>query len=162
MIVAVIAVRMVQVAVHDVVHVISVRNRGVSAARAMLVCFVVSAASVRRCASRWVLAANRKYVLLDGGSVLMVQVTIVQIIDVPFVPDACVPTSRTVHMRVALVMRRHVTHLLFEIDAPTPHSVRGHGPAHFVPDRRRVDLQVRKKYGFFHVVGQSAARREVA
>jgi hypothetical protein len=106
-IVAVIAVRMMQVAVHQVVHVIAMRDGLVPATRSVLVALVVTAAVMARSASRGVGAADRQRMFLDRVAVLVVQMAVVQAIDVPFVDDPRVPAVGAVRVRVPFMVFRH-------------------------------------------------------
>lgn len=104
MIVAVIAVRMVQVAVHQVIDMIAVRNCLVAAAGAVPVAFFVMAAVMTRRATGRVRAADCQGMLLDAAGSHVVQMPVVQVIDVAFVPDRRVTAARAVLMSVIGVM----------------------------------------------------------
>ncbi len=127
MVIAMAAVRMVQMAVHDVVGVIAVRDRLMAAIGAMFVRFFVSAAIVGRSASRRVGGGDFKRVLFDRAALQVVQVAVVQVIDVSLVHDARVSAGRTMLMRVTFMMVCHVNHLLAWKYAPGRPS-QWHGP----------------------------------
>jgi hypothetical protein len=76
-VVAVVAVDVVQMAVHQVVHVVAVRDRLMATARAVPVPFGVPAAIVGRGAARRVRAGDRQVVLLDAVRRHVVQVAVV-------------------------------------------------------------------------------------
>jgi len=103
MIVAVIAVRVVQVPVNEVINVVAVRHRLVTAPRAVPVVLVMLSAIVVRCAVRRVGGAYRHRVLLDAALAVVVQVAVVQVVNVALVLDAGVPATRAVLMVVILV-----------------------------------------------------------
>ena len=107
MIVAVVAVRMVQVAVHEVINVVSVRHGFVAAARTMLVPLLMLAASVIGSAVRGIRAGDRQLVLLDAALGPVVQMAVVEVIDVALVLDGGVAAIQAVVVRVSLVMRAH-------------------------------------------------------
>jgi hypothetical protein len=87
-IVAMAAVRVMQVAVDEVVDVIAVRHRGMPATRAVYVTGFVARAGVSRRAGGRILGVDRQYVLFDlaAGDRVM-QVAVVQVVDVIAVLD---------------------------------------------------------------------------
>jgi hypothetical protein len=102
-IVAVIAVLVVQVRFHHVVEVISVRHREVTTGRAVDMRPVVPAARVRGSAARCVGAADRERVLIDVVTVHVVQVPIMEVIDVILMPHSRVAAVRAVLVGVIFV-----------------------------------------------------------
>src|SRR6516164_254630 len=102
MIVAVVAVRMVQVAVHEVINVVSVRHGFVAAARTMLVPLLMLAASVIGSAVRGIRAGDRQLMLLDAALGPVVQMAVVEVIDVALVLDGGVAAIQAVVVRVSL------------------------------------------------------------
>jgi hypothetical protein len=111
-VVAVVAVRVVQVPVHQVVDVVAVGGCCVAAAGAMLVGFLVTAAVMAWSASGRVRRVDCQGMFLDLAAVLVVQVAVVQVIDVAIMQDGGVPAVRAVLVGVALVVSRHVNRLL--------------------------------------------------
>jgi len=107
MIVTMIAMRMMKVAVHDVVNVVAVGNRRVTAVGAVLVGLVVGFASMAWCATRRIGRVHGKDVFFHIAAVLVVQMAVVEIIDVPFVQDAGVSAVGTVFVGMVFVMSRH-------------------------------------------------------
>jgi hypothetical protein len=103
-IVAVVAVGMVQMPVHQVIDVVAVRHRFVAAVRAMLVGLVVLAAGVLGCARGRVGAADRQLVLLDAPLAHVVQVAVVQVVNMVAVLYGRVTAIESVLVRVSLVM----------------------------------------------------------
>jgi hypothetical protein len=96
MVVAVIAVGMVQVALDQVIEVIAVRHRLVAAPRTVSVAGLV-ALVVAGCAALGVLRADLQRVFLhQRGADRMVQVAVVQVIDVPLVLDGDVAAAGAV------------------------------------------------------------------
>ena len=79
-------------------------------------------------AARGVGRADREGVLLDLAAVLVVQMAVVQVIDVPLVHDGRVAAVGTVLVGVVFVMRRHVN-LLQGVAAPGPFPARWRVPA---------------------------------
>jgi hypothetical protein len=97
-IVAVVAVRMVQVAVHQIVDVIAVRYRLVAASRAVHVVGVMALALMVRRAGIRVLVGHLDDVLIHVVIVGVVQMAIVEIVDVAVVQDAGMAAVRAVLM----------------------------------------------------------------
>ena len=106
-IIAVIAVRVMQVTIYEIIDVIAMRHRGVAAVRAVLVRLLVPLASVLRRAVGRIGRADFERVFLDLVSLHVMQVAIVQVIDMAFVHDARVAAAWAVLMSVPLVMVRH-------------------------------------------------------
>jgi hypothetical protein len=101
-VVAVIAVRMVQVAVDEIVDVIPMRHRFVAAAGSVNVARVVAAAA-RRALVR-IFGAHFEPVLVYMIAVRMMQMTVMQIINVIVVIDCSMSTVRAMLMVVVSVM----------------------------------------------------------
>ena len=107
-VVAVVAMRMVEMAIDHIIDVIAVRDLFVSAARAML----MAALDFRR-ATRRICRINRNHVLVDVIGVDMVQVAVVEIIDMPRVADSGMATICTVLVGVVdVVLFRASSHIL--------------------------------------------------
>jgi len=100
----VVAVRMVQVPVHEVIDVVAVRDGLVAAAGAVLVIGVVPAAFVFRRALVGILAADVNHVLVDVVLVRMVQVPVMQVIDVAVMNDRGMPAARAVNVVMIRVL----------------------------------------------------------
>jgi hypothetical protein len=111
-VVAVVAVRMVQVPIYQVVGVVAVGNSGVAAVWAVLVVLLVTATIVVWRANGWVRRVDGQGMLLDRAAVLVVQVAVMQVINVPLMQNAGVPAAGAVLVRVTLVVSRHVNRLL--------------------------------------------------
>jgi hypothetical protein len=109
-VIAVIAVRMVQVRADEVIEMIAVRHRRVAAARPVHVRRLVIGARMARRARVGVLLADREHVLIEVVAVRMMQVSVVQVIDVVSVPQRLMSTSLPVNVGVrfvsAVVMHR--------------------------------------------------------
>lgn len=118
MIVAVVAVRMVQVALDEVVHVVTVGHGFVAAARAVLVVGGVALAVVRRSARFGILRADLDRMLVIVALVGVMEVAVVQIVDVTVVFDGSVPAAGAVDMLVVL-MDYMFGHDLHSLDLPT-------------------------------------------
>lgn len=101
MIVAVIAVRVVQVSVDQVVDVIAVGNRFVAAAGSVLMLVLVLGGGVPCCAAVRVFVIDRDPVLIDVTLVRMVQMPVVEIVGVTVVADGEMTAVRPVFVVVA-------------------------------------------------------------
>jgi hypothetical protein len=103
-IVAVIRVRVMEVAVDDVVGVVTVRDGVVTARRAVdVVLLVARAGAVLRSAAGGVLSVDRERVLVDVVAVCMMEMTVVQEVLVPVVLDLLVAAVSAVLMVVSFV-----------------------------------------------------------
>lgn len=105
MIIAVIAVDVVQVTVDHVVDVVTVWDRFVPTPRPVNVPRLVSAALMSRRAVIRVDLGYSDHVLIDVVTVRMMQVPVVQVIDVSVVLNGLMATTRTVDVIVLLVLR---------------------------------------------------------
>ena len=103
MIITVVSVSMVQMAVDQVIDVIPVRNRLVSAVRSVHVTGFVAAALMRRRALIGVARRHRNDVLVDVVAVWVMEMTVVQVIDVTIVLDRGVPAAGAMFMIVVRV-----------------------------------------------------------
>lgn len=113
MIVAVTAVRMMQVVADAIVHVIAVWNRLVAAAGAVHVTRFVATAAVVGGALVGVVGRHFDYVLVDVIAMRVVEVTIMQIIGVPAMAYRRMPATRTMLMSmIGVVWRRTRRHRL--------------------------------------------------
>lgn len=101
--VAVPAMRMVEMAVDEVVLVVAVGNRFVPAARAVLVAVVVGAARVFGGAVSRVGFVDREPMLIVVAIVRMVQMAVVEIVGVPVVANRGVAAALAVLMPVVVV-----------------------------------------------------------
>ena len=109
MVVAVVAVRVVQVPVHEVVHVVAVRHGLVPATRSVNVTRIMTAALVCRRALVGIGIAHLDS-MLDHGPVVgdMMQVPVVQVVDMVAVPDTGVLAIRTVLVIMVFVSLAHL------------------------------------------------------
>jgi hypothetical protein len=103
-VVAVVAVRVVEVVAHQIVDMVTVGHRFVAAARAVAVCRVVAAAGVARRAVSRIGGGDGDGVLFyrTVGS-LVVEVAVVQIVDVVSVLECRVAAAWAVAVRVIVV-----------------------------------------------------------
>jgi hypothetical protein len=115
-IVAVIAVRMMQPAIHDIIHVIAVRDCFVPAIRPVLV-----RALGFRCAALGILGTDRDGMFVDMILVHVVKMTIVKIVHMAFVPDCGVAAIRTVLMGVVEMVFLVASHDCLSAAAPVSH-----------------------------------------
>ena len=93
MVVAMVAVRVVQVAIDQVVDVVTVWDGFVAATGAMDVAGFVAAASVLGRAAVGVGGRDGDHVLVDVVAVRVVQVTVVQVVDVAIMADGRVAAA---------------------------------------------------------------------
>jgi hypothetical protein len=108
-VVAVIAVRMVEMSVYEVVNVVAMRHRFVSASRAVNMIRIVSLASVCGCAASRIGVADLQRVLFDlAVRADVMQVTVVQVVHVVAVLNSGVLAVRAVFVVVIGVQISHV------------------------------------------------------
>ena len=100
MIVAVPGVRVVQMSLDEVVRMIAVRNRVVSATRTVHVLSIVPSALVRRSAASRIFRPDFDSVLINVIAMHVVHVSVVQIVGVTVVADGHVTTAGLVNMGV--------------------------------------------------------------
>ena len=100
-----VAVRMVQVALNQIVDVVAVGNGLVAAAVTVPVALVVHAAIVVGRAAGRVGAANGQMMFLDAGGPHVVQMAVVQVIDMALVLNGHMAAIDAMLMIVARVMR---------------------------------------------------------
>lgn len=108
MVIAVTVVRMVQVALHQVVDMVTMRDRFMPTAFSMNVAGIMSRAGVIRCALVRVGFTDLKHVLVNVALVQRMQVAIVEIVDVTIVQDCGVTTAGA--MRMIMIFVNRVTH----------------------------------------------------
>jgi hypothetical protein len=102
-VVAVVAVRVVQVAVDEVIGVVTVRDGGVAAVRPVDVLGVVRVARVVGRAGGGVLSVDLDLAAIDVVAVVRVQVAFVEVVDVVLVLHRGVSAVRTVNVIVTAV-----------------------------------------------------------
>lgn len=93
MVIAVPAVRVVEVTVDQIVDVVAVRDCGVAAAGSMDVVRGVTCAPMLRRAVGRMRRIDGEHVLVDVPVVRVVEVTVVEVVDVPVVLDGEVPAA---------------------------------------------------------------------
>ena len=102
-------VRMVQMAIHQVIHVVAVRNRGVATVWAVHMILGVTATRMTAGASGGIDRGNVQCMLLDNAvGCLMMKMAIVQIVDVIAVLDRGMPAVSAMDV---VVMFMSVCHL---------------------------------------------------
>lgn|GEM_PF-6706813 len=102
-VVAVFAVRVVEVAIHQVVHVVAVRHGFVSTPWTVDVRALVSCAGVIRSTEGWILLGNLDVAFIEVVPVQRMHAAVVQVVDVPAVADCGMPAILTVHVAVVAV-----------------------------------------------------------
>ena len=105
-VVAVVAVRMMEVTADAVVQVVAVGNCLVTAAGAVDMARIMTAATMIRGAAIGIVIGDVDHVLVDMISMRVVEVTIVQVVDVPAVSHGGVPATRTVLVSVVRMVGR--------------------------------------------------------
>jgi len=100
MIIAMVAMRMVKVAIHQVVHMISMRDLGMAAVISMHMVGLVTSAIVTGRAGVGIAAGYFYYTFIHMIAVDVVQFAVVQVIDVSIVFDSQMTTARTMLMFV--------------------------------------------------------------
>ena len=111
-IIAVVAVRMVQVTIYQVIHMIPVRHFLMATTRAMLVICRMATASMLHCAPIRIGVRDLYHVVVVVTFVHMVHVTIVQVVCMVSMLDCRVPTAGPMHVVVVIVVVMVVCHLL--------------------------------------------------
>jgi hypothetical protein len=99
-VVAVVAVRVMEVSIHQVVGVVAVGHRLVAATRAMDMARLVAAAIMRRSAVGRVDGVDRQRVLVDVPHVRMMQMPVMQVIGVRIVLDGRMTAAGAVNVIV--------------------------------------------------------------
>jgi hypothetical protein len=107
MVIAMIAMRMVQMVVHQVIHMIPMGNGLMPTSGTVHMRLLVTAAGVLRSAASGIRRVDCQRVLLHGVAMGMVQVAIVQVIDVALVQNPLVAAVRAMLVRVLLVLGCH-------------------------------------------------------
>ena len=97
-----IAVRIMQVALDQVIHMVAVRDRLVAAVRAMHMRRGMPTAGVLRGTCGGIRAGDIENMLIDVIAVHVVQVALVQVIGVPIMGDGNVTAARTMLVPVAV------------------------------------------------------------
>jgi hypothetical protein len=105
MVVAMIAMREMQVPVDEIAHVVTVRHGFVTAPRAVDMPCRVTATRMLRCALSRVLARNLDHVFVDVAVVHVVKVAIVEIIDMIAMADCRMATAGTMNVIVVGMLR---------------------------------------------------------
>lgn len=100
--VAVPVVRVVQMAVHEVVHVVAVRYGRVPAPFSVNVRGVVATTAVRGGTAGRILVTHVDLMLFDTGATLVVQMAVVEIVDMAVVEYGCVSAAGAV--RVGMIV----------------------------------------------------------
>ena len=103
-IIAMVAVRVVQVTSDEIIDVIAVRHCGVTAIGAVDVVFGVCSTIMRGSASNGIGTIDSERVLFDAGRGRVMQMAIVEIIHMPFVLDRDMATAWAVGVVVWFVM----------------------------------------------------------
>ena len=95
-----IAVLMVQASIDQIIHVVAMRDRLVTASRAVLMRRIVSAGAVLRRAAVGVRGSDFDHVFVDTAVIHMLQVTVVEVIDVALMPNRDMTAVRPVDVLI--------------------------------------------------------------
>lgn len=95
-----IAVRMVQASINQIIHVVAMRNRLVTASWPMLMRRIVSAGAVLRRTVVRIRGCDFDHVFVDTGLIHMLEVTVVEVIDVALMPNRDMATVRRVDVLI--------------------------------------------------------------
>lgn len=109
-VVAMATVRVVQVAVDEIVHVVAVRHRRMPAAGTVHVAGVVPATAVLRGASRWIPVRHLHAMLVHVVPVRVMQVPVMQVVDMVAMADSHMAAAGAVHMVMVVVVRLVAVH----------------------------------------------------
>jgi hypothetical protein len=110
-----VAVGVVQLPLHEIVRVIAVRDRLVSAPGAVLVLRRVAVVETRR-ATRGIRGVHADRMVLHAPARLVLEVAFGEVVDMALVPDGRVPARGA--MDVLLSWRRHRCHSSGEMHTP--------------------------------------------
>lgn len=104
------AVRVMEMAIDEIVDVIAMGNCLMAASRAMLVTGFVTGAEVIRRASRRIGLTHLDHVLVDMIAVRLMQVAVVQVVDMVAVLDGDMAAAGAVNVSVAFMDSMFVRH----------------------------------------------------
>ena len=99
-IIAMIAMRMVQMPIDQIIYVVTMRNRRMSAARSMSMRRIVSATAMLWRAAHRILFSYFDHVYIDLTTTRIIQMAVVQIVDVTLMANRDVTTVGTVGVRM--------------------------------------------------------------
>lgn len=108
MVVAMPVVGMVQVAIHQIVHMIAVRHGIVTASRAMDVRCIVPGACMTSRTRIGVFRRDRQHMLVYVIAVRAVQMPVVQVVHMTVMQDCGVPAALAVNVRMTFMNRMRV------------------------------------------------------
>lgn len=104
-IIAVVAMRMVQVSINEIVDMAAVRDGFVAASGTVLVIGIVTVAAMIGRARIRIFRRHFDYVLIDVIAMRVMQMPVMQIIDMIIVAHRSVPAIRAVLMRMIIMLR---------------------------------------------------------
>jgi hypothetical protein len=106
-IVAMVAMRMMQVVINQIIHMVSMRHRLVAASWSMHVAWVVSGTAMLRSTLVGIRRGNLDDVFIDVVAMDMMEMPVVQIVDMAPMMDGCMPATRAVNMRMIGLLGVH-------------------------------------------------------
>ena len=95
-----VAVRMMQVAINQIVHMVPMRYRFVTTCRPMLVTCIVTGATMLRSALVGIDRGDLDDMFIDMVAMDMMEMPVVQIVDMAVMLDGCMPAIWAVDMRM--------------------------------------------------------------
>lgn len=105
-----VTVRVVQMAIDEIVHVVAMRHGRMSATGAVHVAGFVPATAVLRGTPRWVHGRHLHAMLVHVVAVRVMQVAVVQVVDVVAMAHGHMAAAGAVHMVVMVVVRLLAVH----------------------------------------------------
>lgn len=119
MIVAMAAMLMMQMVAHTIIGVIAVRHRFVAATRAVHMRGIVTAATVTRGAAVGIFGGHSDHVLVKVTLMRVMQVTLVQVVDMPFVAHRRVAAAGAMLMGMTgVLVSRAAVHAFVSVRLP--------------------------------------------
>jgi hypothetical protein len=103
MVVTVVAVRMMEAAVHEIIDMITMRHGFVAAIRPVPVRCLVSGRVMRRLAAGRVAIAHRDNMMLGTATLGMLKATVIEVVDVVFVSHAEMTATWAMNVQRSLV-----------------------------------------------------------
>jgi len=105
MIIAMVAVRVMKMSLHQVVHMIAMRHSFVATSRSMRMALVVCAAAMLGCAPVGICWRHFNLMFVDVIAMYMMQMPVVQVVNVAFVADSRVTAIGSVKVRMTTMLR---------------------------------------------------------
>jgi hypothetical protein len=101
-VIAVVAVRMMEPAIHEIIDMIAMRHGFVAATRPMPMRRLVAGSVMLRITAVRIAIAHRDHMMVSAASLGVLKATVIEIIDVAFVPHGEMATSGAMNVRRSL------------------------------------------------------------